>query len=290
MDHGIEPPEVRIAQGKPAMATIHLSARHSGANVLIEVADDGAGINAEAVRNRAIEKGLVSAGTSLSETAIFAFIFHAGFSTAKQVTDVSGRGVGMDVVRERVESLRGTIEVSSKAGRGTCITLQLPLTMAIIDGLLVKVGEALYVLPLANALECIELRHEEGERSNGRHWVDVRGELVPYVQLREQFHIASQRPSLEQIMLVETKEGRCGFVVDQVLGNCQTVIKNLGRFYRHVQVVSGATILGDGTLALILDPERLVQEALRACQNGAGGVSNLRRESTAKRQKVRASA
>jgi two-component system chemotaxis sensor kinase CheA len=152
MDHGIEPAATRAARGKRPTATIHLSARHSGASVLIGVSDDGGGIDAEAVRRRAIEKGLVAENVSLSEAETYALLFQAGFSTAKTVTDVSGRGVGMDVVRQRVDSLRGSIEVVSKAGVGTSVTLRLPLTLAIIDGLLVSVGEAFFVLPLANTL------------------------------------------------------------------------------------------------------------------------------------------
>jgi two-component system chemotaxis sensor kinase CheA len=271
MDHGIEPPELRAARGKRSIATIHLSARHAGASVLIVVSDDGAGIDAEAVRNRAVEKGLVAADAALSEAETYALLFQAGFSTAKTVTDVSGRGVGMDVVRQRVDSLRGTIEVASKAGSGTSVTLRLPLTLAIIDGLLVRVGDACFVLPLANTLECIELTRADLEAANGRHLANVRGELIPYIRLRENFNIRTQPPQIEQIMIVETGEGRYGFVVDQVLGHCQTVIKNLGRAYRQVQVVSGATILGNGTVALILDPDRLVQAALRAKTQAARG-------------------
>ena len=271
IDHGIEPADVRASQGKPAVATIHLSARHSGASVLIAVSDDGAGIDAQAVRNRAIEKGVVAADAELTEAEIFALIFQPGFSTAKQVTDVSGRGVGMDVVRQRVDSLRGTIDVVSKPGLGTSVTLRLPLTLAIIDGLLVSIGDACFVLPLANTLECIELTRADIERANGKHVANVRDELIPYIRLREHFNIRTERPAIEQIMVVETEEGRFGFVVDQVLGNCQTVIKNLGRFYRHVQAVSGATILGNGTVALILDPQRLAQDALRSVTHGPRG-------------------
>ncbi|MGA2649795.1 MAG: chemotaxis protein CheA [Terracidiphilus sp.] len=271
MDHGISSPGVRAANGKRPTAAIHLSARHSGASVLIAVSDDGNGIDAEAVRRSAIEKGLVPADAQLTEAETFALIFQPGFSTAKKVTDVSGRGVGMDVVRQRVDSLRGTIEVVSKPGVGTTVTLRLPLTLAIIDGLLVGVGDACFVLPLANTLECIELTRADIEHANGKHLANVRGELIPYLRLREHFNIRTTRPAIEQIMIVETEEGRFGFAVDQVLGNCQTVIKSLGRFYRHVQVVSGATILGNGTVALILDPQRLAQDALRAAVHGPRG-------------------
>lgn len=262
MDHGIEPAAQRAAQGKPQTASIHLCARHSGASVLISVADDGQGIDAAAVRERAIEKGLVAADAELAEAEIFALIFQAGFSTARQVTDVSGRGVGMDVVRQRVESLRGTIEVASKPGLGTTVTMRLPLTLAIIDGLLIGVDDACFVLPMASTLECVELTREDIASANGKHLAVVRGELVPYIRLREHFNLMSQPPEIEQVMLVETGEGRVGIVVDRVLGNCQTVIKSLSRMYRQVQFVSGATILGNGSVALILDPERLAQDAV----------------------------
>jgi len=264
MDHGIEPADRRLADGKRPSATIHLSAQHSGASVLIRVADDGGGINAEAVRARAIEKGLAAADAQLSENEIFNFILAPGFSTAKQITDVSGRGVGMDVVRLKVEALRGTIDITSKAGSGTTVTLRLPLTLAIIDGLLVRVGEAHFVLPLATTLECIELTRQDIEKANGKHVAYVRGEIIPYIRLREYFNIKTAQPEREQILVAETEDGHYGFVVDQVLGDHQTVIKNLGRFYRHVELISGATILGNGSVALILDPHRLVREALRS--------------------------
>ena len=264
MDHGIEPPERRIAASKRPNATIHLSARHAGGNVLISVADDGAGINAAAVRERAIEKGLAAADAQLTEAQIFAFILAPGFSTARVVSDVSGRGVGMDVVRRSVETLRGSIDITSKPGAGTTVTLRLPLTLAIIDGLLVRVGQAYFVLPLASTLECIELSRQDIDQANGKHVANVRGEIIPYIRLREYFKMPMELLEREQIMIAETEEGRYGFVVDEVLGDHQTVIKNLGRFYRHVDLVSGATILGNGTVALILDPQRLVREALRA--------------------------
>lgn len=269
MDHGIEPRAARLAAGKPAMATIKLSARHSGANVLIEVADDGGGIHAEVVRERAIERGLISTDALLTESEIFSLILTPGFSTAREITDVSGRGVGMDVVRQRVEALRGTIQISSKPALGTSVALRLPLTLAIIDGLLVRVGQAYFVLPLANSLECIELTRQDVLNSNGKHVANVRGEIIPYIRLRDYFEIRTERPEREQIMIAETEDGRCGFVVDEVLGDHQTVIKNLGHFYRHVQFISGATILGNGTLALILDPNRVVQDAAKTVSHAA---------------------
>jgi two-component system chemotaxis sensor kinase CheA len=274
MDHGIESPEARIAAGKRPVATIHLSARHAGANVLIGVKDDGRGIDAGAVRERAIKNGLVAADAQLTEAETFSFILMPGFSTAPKITDVSGRGVGMDVVHQRVEALRGSIDIASEFGTGTSVTLRLPLTLAIIDGLLVRVDQAYFVLPLANTLECIELTRQDIEKANGKHVANVRGELIPYIRLREFFDMRTEGPEREQIMVAETEDGRYGFVVDEVLGDHQTVIKNLGRFYQHVQFVSGATILGNGSVALILDPDRLVQEVIRGSIRISHGRAN----------------
>jgi two-component system chemotaxis sensor kinase CheA len=263
MDHGIEAADVRSAAGKPATANVHLSARHAGAQVVISVSDDGKGIDREAVRARAVEKGLVAPDARLSESEIFSLILAPGFSTAGEITDVSGRGVGMDVVRRNVEALRGSIEIASQPGLGSTVTLRLPLTLAIIDGLLVRVGEARFVMPLANTTECVELTQKDIDNANGKHLANIRGEVIPYIRLGEYLQMRTDRPEREQIMVAETEEGRYGFVVDQVLGDHQTVIKNLGRLYRNVQIVSGATILGDGSVALILDLHRLVQNVIR---------------------------
>ncbi len=264
MDHGIETPEARLAAGKQARARIQLSALHSGAHVLIRVEDDGRGLDAEKLRARAIEQGLIDATARLSEAEIFSLILAPGFSTAREITDVSGRGVGMDVVRRNVEALHGTIEIQSQPGRGLTVTLRLPLTLAIIDGLLVRVADTHFVLPLANSLECVELTRQESEDEHGSHIANVRGELIPYIRLSEYFGMDRARREREQIMVVETEYGHYGFVVDEVLGDHQTVIKNLGKAYRNVQDVSGATILGNGTVALILDPHRLVQNVIQS--------------------------
>jgi two-component system, chemotaxis family, sensor kinase CheA len=279
MDHGIESAEARATAGKTRTATLRLSARHSGASVLVSVADDGAGIDAGAVRSRAIERSLIAADAQLTEAEVFSLIMAPGFSTAQQVTDVSGRGVGMDVVRRNVEALRGTIDIQSKRGEGTSVILRLPLTLAIIDGLLVRVGHAYFVLPLAITVECIELTRKDIEKANGKHIADVRGKAIPYIRLREYFNIADERAEREQIMIAETEAGHYGFVVDEVLGNHQTVIKNLGRFYRHIHVASGATILGNGTVALILDPNRLVQDAVKTMSLGPLGETHASRGS-----------
>lgn len=270
IDHGIERPEERRAAGKPAKGRITLAAEHSGANVLISVADDGMGLDRDKIRAKAIERGLLAPQAELLDREILNLIFLPGFSTAEQVSSVSGRGVGMDVVRQAIESLRGSVEVSSEPGRGTRFTLKLPLTLAIIEGLLVDVGRERFILPLADVEECIALTQADAAAAHGRNLVNVRGELVPYVPLRETFSLPGERPAIEQIVIARLDAGRVGFVVDRVVGEHQTVIKNLGRFYQGVSGVSGATILGDGHVALILDLPQLAAQAeqreLLACR------------------------
>jgi two-component system chemotaxis sensor kinase CheA len=272
--HGIERPDVREAAGKPRKGNIHLSALHSGAHVLIQVNDDGAGIDQNAVRAKAVEKGLIVPDAVLTEREIFSFLFAPGFTTAEKVTDVSGRGVGLDVVKKTIETLRGSIEMSSQRGKGTVIILKLPLTLAIIDGLLVTIQERFYVLPMSFVKECVELTVADKNNSHGRQIANVRGELVPYINLRNYFLIEGEPPANEeQIVITETDGRRVGFVVDTVVGGHQTVIKNLGAFYQNVEGISGATILGDGTVALILNVPRLVRCAEReevAMHQGGG--------------------
>lgn len=259
--HGIESPEVRRAAGKPVKGRVTLSAEHSGANVLITVADDGAGLDREKIRAKALERGLIQANAELSDRDICNLIFLPGFSTADQISSVSGRGVGMDVVRQTIESLRGSVEVNNEPGRGSQFTLKLPLTLAIIDGLLVNIGGERFILPLADIEECIELTREMAAATHGRNLVNVRGEIVPYVPLREAFAVHAERPEIEQIVIARLDSGRVGFVVDHVIGENQTVIKNLGRFYQNLRGISGATILGDGHVALILDLPQLAERA-----------------------------
>jgi two-component system chemotaxis sensor kinase CheA len=258
IDHGIEMPEARKEAGKPETGTIHLSARHSGAYVLIRISDDGKGLDPVALRNKAEEKGILSSETELTEKEILNIIFAPGFSTAETVTDVSGRGVGMDVVKKSIDELRGSIEIDSKKFKGTSITLKLPLTLAIIDGLLVTVGEGYFVLPLASVEECVELPKEEASRDRKRQILNVRGEIVPYVKLRDEYDIRTDAPALEQVVIMEANGKRTGFVVDNVIGGHQTVIKNLGSAFRDVGDISGATILGDGTVALIVDVNKII--------------------------------
>ena len=261
IDHGIEPPDNREAAGKPGKGTIHLSAAHSGAHVLIQIRDDGAGLDKDVIRAKAIEKGLIPPDAELPEKETFSLVFAPGFSTAKTVTSVSGRGVGMDVVKRAIDALRGTIEISSQKGIGTVITLKLPLTLAIIDGLLVRIGEGRFVLPLSVVKECVELTKEDAAGAHGRHIANVRGRIIPYIKLRERFAINGNVPDIEQIVIAEIEDYNIGFVVDAVIGEHQAVLKSLGIFYKNVEGISGATILGDGTVALILDVSKIAMTA-----------------------------
>ena len=260
IDHGIESPGAREASAKPATGTIRLKAEHSGAYVIISVSDDGAGLDTEAIRKKALEKGLIGPDATLSEKEVFDLVMAPGFSTAGSVSKVSGRGVGMDVVKSGIESFGGTVEIDSARGRGTTVTMKLPLTLAIIDGLLVTISDEFFVIPLSSVVECVELSAEDRRHAHGRNLARVRGEIVPYIPLREVFRLNGGRPDIEQVVVTENSGRRIGFVVDKVVGQHQTVIKNLGRFLRHVEGVSGATIMGDGTVALILDINKLTQQ------------------------------
>lgn len=258
IDHGIETPAVRKKIGKPETGTIFLSAVHKGAYVIITIKDDGAGLNADAIREKAIEKGIIQREATLSKKQIYELIFAPGFSTATTVTNISGRGVGMDVVKRTIGSLRGSIELESVPGKGTMITLKLPLTLAIINGLLVSIADTCYILPLATVEECVELTQDKSDQSHGTNLLNVRGEIVPYIRLRDHLHIEGKRPYLEHIVITDVQGKRIGFVVDNVIGGHQTVIKALGPAFKYVREVSGATILGDGKIALILDVNALM--------------------------------
>ncbi|MEI5687508.1 chemotaxis protein CheA [Sphingomonas kyungheensis] len=260
-DHGLEPAEVRQAAGKPATGTVRLSAHHAGGEVVITVHDDGRGIDRARVRARAEENGLIQPDQPLTDNELLALIFAPGFSTATQVTSLSGRGVGMDVVKRTIETLRGTIDLASIEGEGSTITLRIPLTLAIIDGLLVRVGDGRYVLPLGAVEECLELSAEEDRRSHGRSLISLRDRLVPFVRLRELFATGTEPDPYQKIVVVSIGSERVGLVVDQIIGNHQTVIKSMSMLHRNVGAFSGATILGDGHVALILDIGHLVDLA-----------------------------
>jgi two-component system chemotaxis sensor kinase CheA len=270
IDHGIEMPDVRKASGKPSKGIVHLGAEHSGDSVLVTIRDDGAGLDKERIRAKAVERGLITPTAELTDKEIYNLIFAPGFSTAQKVTSVSGRGVGMDVVKKAIEALRGTIDIASTRGTGSVITLRIPLTLAIIETLLVRIDRNFFVLPLTMVEECIELTRADVQAAHGRHLARVRGELTPYINLRDEFEITTNQPDIEQIVILSVGGKRIGFVVDDVVGEHQTVIKTLGKLYRDVRGISGATILGDGTVALILDPGLLVQSVALAEQEQFG--------------------
>ena len=263
VDHGIEDPETRAASGKPPLGRITLSATHIAAGVIISIADDGRGLDRDRIRARAEENGLWAAGARLTDNELFQVIFQPGFSTAREVTSLSGRGVGMDVVKRAIDGLRGSIDIASTAGHGSNITLRLPLTLAIIDGLLVRVGRGRYVIPLSAVEECVELSMEEDARSRGRNFLNIRGDLVPFLRLRELFNASAPPDRYQKVVIVSAGELRVGLVVDQVIGDHQTVIKSLSKLHANIEIFSGATILGDGTVALILDIVHLVEQGQR---------------------------
>lgn len=262
-DHGLETPEQRAAAGKPATGRILLAARQSGAEVVITITDDGRGVDRARVRAKAEENGLIQPGQVLSDAELLSQIFAPGFSTAAAITNLSGRGVGMDVVKKTIEGLRGSIELASTPGEGSVVSLRIPLTLAIIDGLLVRVGASRYVIPLSSVEECVELSVEQDFRSTGRSLITLRDELVPFIRLRQLFASGTEPDTHQKIVVVSTGHERVGLVVDQILGDHQTVIKSLSGFHAEIGAFSGATILGDGGVALILDIGHLVTAGQR---------------------------
>jgi len=259
IDHGIEDRETRLNNGKPERGTVKLSAHHAESNVIIRIEDDGAGLNTDRIKAKAQEQGIIQPNESLSDHEINQLIFAAGFSTAAEVSNISGRGVGMDVVKRSIESLRGEIELQSEPGKGTCIVIRMPLTLAIIDGLAIKVGNEHFILPLSVVEECIELTAQDKQVYDGNRQIPVRDQLVPYLSLREWFGTSGESGDIEQMVIVQAGDQKVGIVVDEVIGQHQTVIKSLGRIYQGVQGLAGATILGDGSVSLIIDVQRLMQ-------------------------------
>ncbi|MFN3260389.1 MAG: chemotaxis protein CheA [Pikeienuella sp.] len=269
MDHGIEQAERRRAAGKPAQGRLLLSARQEGGEVLISIEDDGAGLDAEAIRAKALERGLLTADSTPTEAELHQLIFAPGFSTAKQLSSVSGRGVGMDAVRTAVDALRGSIEVLSRSGSGTRVTLRLPVTLAIVEGLLIRLGEAAYVLPLSVVEECVEFDPKERSHESGRSVLLIREHLVPFLDLADAFGEAASEEPRRRVVIARADGKRIGLVVDDILGQHQTVIKALGPLHREVEGFAGATILGDGSVALIIDVASLSRRALAARRDAA---------------------
>ena len=261
IDHGIEPGEARIAAGKASTGRLRLSARQEAGEILISIVDDGKGLDAAAIRRKAIERGLLAAEAEVSTAELHKLIFAPGFSTAAKVSSVSGRGVGMDAVLTTVTALRGTVDVQSRPGLGTSVTLRLPLTLAIIDGLVVRLGGSNYVIPLASVEECVEFDALERNRESGRTMLQIREQLVPFIDLIDAFADPPSQESRRRVVIVKADGARVGLVVDDILGQNQTVIKSLGPYHSGVEGFAGATILGDGSVALIADVGLLARRA-----------------------------
>ncbi|HEY8878965.1 MAG TPA: chemotaxis protein CheW, partial [Roseateles sp.] len=262
-DHGIEMPEDRVARGKSEQGTITLVASHQGGSIVIEVRDDGRGLNREKLIKKAREKG-IDAPDSMTDAECWNLIFAPGFSTAEQVTDVSGRGVGMDVVKKNITSLGGTVEIDSAEGYGMKVSVRLPLTLAIMDGMSVGVGDECYILPLSSVVESFQVQSDTIKTVAGSgRVVEVRDEYMPVIELEKVFDVP--RFDFEHVssimVVVEAEGGRVALLVDELLGQQQVVVKNLEANYRKVNDVSGATIMGDGRVALILDVGSLVRRS-----------------------------
>ncbi|MBL8485846.1 MAG: chemotaxis protein CheA [Rhodocyclaceae bacterium] len=254
MDHGIESMALRLERGKPAAGQVGLNAFHDSGSIVIEVSDDGGGLPRDKILAKAVARGIIAAGQNLSDAEVANLIFEPGFSTADQVTNLSGRGVGMDVVKKNITALRGTVEVHSDEGLGSRFTIRLPLTLAIIDGFLVGVARASYVIPLEMVVECLELPGDAGDS----HYLNLRGEVLPFVRLRELFEAEGDRPARENVVVVKAAGRKAGIVVDALHGEFQTVIKPMAAIFRHLRGIAGSTILGTGEVALILDVLALV--------------------------------
>ena len=259
MDHGLESTEDRIKAGKPAKGKITLKAFYSGTNVYLHIIDDGKGIDPEKIRQKAIERGLIDAEANLSERELLEMVFLPGFSTAQKITNLSGRGVGMDVVKRKMSELRGDVELYSKIGVGTTIALKLPLTLSIIDGLLVKVESTHYVIPLSSIDKCYEFEHSK--LANAVNNLIYAGtDHIPFIHLRSYFDFKEPAPKHEQVVVVEYNNMKIGLAIDKVVGEYQAVLKPLGKTFKKQDIISGASILGDGTVALVLDTNKIIYQ------------------------------
>ncbi|WP_181463403.1 chemotaxis protein CheW, partial [Lonsdalea quercina] len=259
LDHGIEPPEDRVAAGKTAVGNLTLSAEHQGGNICIEVIDDGAGLNRERILAKALSQGL-SVSDSMTDEEVGMLIFAPGFSTAEKVTDVSGRGVGMDVVKRNIQEMGGHVEIYFQKGKGTTIRILLPLTLAILDGMSVKVNGEVFILPLNAVMESLQPQSEDlYPLAGGERVLQVRGEYLPLIELYQVFDVENAKTDATQgiVVILQSAGRRYALLVDQLIGQHQVVVKNLESNYRKVPGVSGATILGDGSVALIVDVSAL---------------------------------
>ncbi len=302
IDHGIEPPDKRMAAGKLAKGVVNLDAFHDSGSIVIQIRDDGGGLSKQKILAKAMDKGLVAKGQQLSSQEVYHLIFAAGFSTADAVSNLSGRGVGMDVVRKNIEALRGHVEIESEEGKGSTFSIRLPLTLAIIDGFQVRVGDGQYIVPLDLVDECIELNESLRSKDENAHYINLRGEILPFMYLRDMFSVthstavgthsdpegmlgvkeynatrsylgdllveegqsaAQTNPEQrDNIVVVRFGGNKAGFVVDELLGEHQTVIKPLGKVFQNLKGISGATILGSGEVAMIIDIPEMVKRII----------------------------
>jgi two-component system chemotaxis sensor kinase CheA len=267
IDHGLESPEKRRAAGKNETGTLRLDAYHEGGNIVVQISDDGAGLNRAAIVAKAEQRGLIRAGQELDDAEVAELIFQPGFSTAAQATDLSGRGVGMDVVRRNVRDLGGSVGVRSQSGKGSVFTIALPLTLAIIDGLVTAVGEERYIVPLISIVESLRLRPEMVRKiAGGGEVFHFRNEYLPIMRLHRAFACSAAVTEIERgiVVVVEEEGRRVGLLVDDLLGQQQAVVKSLEAHYQRVQGISGATILSDGSVALIVDVSGVVRLGQRS--------------------------
>jgi len=266
IDHGIESSKYRKEIGKNPKGTLTLKAFHEAGNIAIQVIDDGRGINPEVIFQKAVEKGIISKDDKLSKKEIFALIMHPGFSTAEKISNISGRGVGMDVVKKNIEELRGTIDIESEVGVGTTFTIRLPLTLAIIDGFMITITDEPYIIPLEMIIECIELSRDFKNFMQENSYINLRNHVLPLLDLRDFFgyeKIKNTKKHRENIVIVRFGTSKIGLVVDELKGEFQTVIKPLGKVFRNLKGISGATILGDGRVCPILDIPTLINEQIK---------------------------
>ena len=263
VDHGLETPAVREKQGKNACGLIRLTAAHSGGNIIVKLQDDGAGFDRARILEKAKRLGLVSGSEELRDQDVYGLVFQAGFTTTESVTDLSGRGVGLDVVRRNIDILRGMVEISSSPGKGSTITIRLPLTLAIIEGFSVRVGTETFVVPLEHVTECTELPAEQ-RSPEASGVLSLRGSPLPYVRLRRLFSVSGEAPKRENIVVVKINEFHAGIAVDELLGGMQAVVKPLGRAFRGVSGIAGSTVLGDGRVGLIIDVPSLMRGVMQS--------------------------
>jgi len=259
IDHGIGTPAERSKNGKSGTGTLTLNAYHETGSIIIEVSDDGEGLDRDKILSKAIETGLARPDQTYTNDELYQFIFQPGFSTAQEVTNISGRGVGMDVVKKNIESLRGNVFIESERGNGTVVRIHLPLTLAIIDGFMVRIADSYYVLALDMVTECTEIHKEELDSKEGGNYINLRGDVLPFMRMREFFNESGGEPEKPKVVVVEYSRKKIGLVVDDLIGEFQTVIKPMGKIFSKLQWLSGSTILGTGEVAYILDVPKLIK-------------------------------